>query len=58
MKFSDALKKYAADDVVKELDRARLACRDAGAYNEEFSILVRLVNRLKELSGKPIVVGV
>lgn len=58
MKFSDALNLYRHDSVVKSLNDARLACRIAGCGDEEFSILGKLVQRLKDLTGKPIVVGV
>jgi hypothetical protein len=41
MKFSEALKKYQHDivvKVVKQLDSARIACQHAGLSDEEFSI--------------------
>lgn len=58
MKFSEALKKYQNDTVVKQYDAARIACRHAGLYDEESSIFCKLLKRLKELSGKPIVCGI
>jgi hypothetical protein len=58
VKFSEALAKYGNDSAVKALNEARIACQHAGCYDEEFSIFTKLVNRLKELSGKPIAIGV
>lgn len=58
MTFSEALSKYEKDHSVHDLNCARIACRTAGCGEEETAILMKLVTRLKELSGKPIVLGV
>lgn len=58
MKLTEAIDRYDHDDAVRKLKAAKEACYQAGCHDEEFTILQKLVARLKELSGKPIAVGV
>jgi hypothetical protein len=63
MKMSKAIEKYVTgsghyrDAVAADLHAARWACHRVGLYDEEFTAFTKLVTRLRELAGRPIVIG-